>query len=229
MTGDGGTTYTDITSQVTATWKRISLPTAVLANPSIGFKLAVSGDSFDIDFVQNENGNTIGSPRQTAGSPVNGYGDRSTADDSGGSYLSPLPPFLRGGFGWCMELSAARLETCGPLVSSGGMQAFIKSDGSFRFEGPNAVGAQTPAGQFVRGRTTVNRIAAYVTSAGLIAVCCNGNAVVKQTSVTGPLLTHIDLGTNGSQGNAIHGTVKRVSFFADGILTDSDLINFTKI
>lgn len=107
------------------------------------------------------------------------------------------------------------------------MQARILADGSFRYESSTAVGAQTPAGQFIRGKDTVNKIAAYITSAGLIAVCCNGNAVVKQASSLSSGLAHMDLGTNGSQSMCMHGTVKRVAFFNADILTDTDLIQFT--
>lgn len=92
MTMDGGTTWTNITSQITSNWTRISLPTAVITNPQVGFKIANSGDSVAIDFVQNENGNTISSPRETTTAAINSFGDRASAEDSGGTKLSPLPP-----------------------------------------------------------------------------------------------------------------------------------------
>lgn len=56
MTMDGGTTWVDITSQLGAgVWARATIPTQTLANPSVGFKLATSGDAIAVDFVQNEN------------------------------------------------------------------------------------------------------------------------------------------------------------------------------
>ena len=56
MTMDGGSTYVDVTSQIGASYARISIPTQTLANPSIGFKIATNGDSIAVDGVQNENG-----------------------------------------------------------------------------------------------------------------------------------------------------------------------------
>ncbi len=51
ITRDGGTTYTDITSQInSSTWTRVTL-TSTVTDPSIGFKLAVSGDAIAIDAV----------------------------------------------------------------------------------------------------------------------------------------------------------------------------------
>lgn len=58
MTTDGGTTWTDVTSQVgsAGTWALASIPAQTVTNPSIGFKLATSGDAIGVDWAQNENG-----------------------------------------------------------------------------------------------------------------------------------------------------------------------------
>ena len=57
MTMDGGTTWTDITAQLSTTaWTRIAIASQTLANPSVGFKLATSGDAIAIDGVQNTAG-----------------------------------------------------------------------------------------------------------------------------------------------------------------------------
>ncbi len=57
MTTDGGTTWTNITSGLSATlWTRISIPAQTLANPSVGFRLVTNGDKIAVDFVQNETG-----------------------------------------------------------------------------------------------------------------------------------------------------------------------------
>lgn len=63
MTRDGGTTWTDITSQLnTSTFTRVSILNTSVTNPSVGFKLAVSGDAIDVDFVQDEAGVVATSP-----------------------------------------------------------------------------------------------------------------------------------------------------------------------
>jgi hypothetical protein len=60
MTTDGGTTWTVVA--VTAAWARVTIPTQTVVNPSLGFRIATSGDAFAIDFVQNENGIFATSP-----------------------------------------------------------------------------------------------------------------------------------------------------------------------
>jgi hypothetical protein len=41
---------------VTSAWTRVSIPTQTIANPTVGFKLATSGDAIGVFLVQNENG-----------------------------------------------------------------------------------------------------------------------------------------------------------------------------
>lgn len=48
MTLDGGTSWTDVTVDVSATYDRVSF-TATVVNPSIGFRFGDSGDVFEID------------------------------------------------------------------------------------------------------------------------------------------------------------------------------------
>lgn len=56
MTTDGGVTYTDITSQLGASYVLVQITQAAVTNPSFGFKIAVSGDAIDVDMNQNEAG-----------------------------------------------------------------------------------------------------------------------------------------------------------------------------
>lgn len=222
MTQDNGSTWTTVT--VTAAWTRVEIPYATLANPVVGFRIGTSGDSFAVDFVQEEKGNTISGPLATTSSTFRGWGDRATADDSGGSYLSPVAAVFRGGHGFFMELCSARIEQSGPLVSSAGPQCRINTDGSVSYSG----NVQTTAGEFVRGRFTVNRIAGYLHSDGTAGVCCNGNAPSTNTGAAlYPSMAHMDLATNGNLGMSIHGLVRRIAIFGDGVLTPALLQQFT--
>lgn len=54
MTTDNGSTWTTVT--VTAGWTRLVIPSQTVTDPVFGFRLATSGDSVAVDFVQNENG-----------------------------------------------------------------------------------------------------------------------------------------------------------------------------
>jgi hypothetical protein len=54
MTQNGGTTWTAVT--VTADWTRVTIPSATVTNPSVGFRIVTSGDAIAVDGVQCENG-----------------------------------------------------------------------------------------------------------------------------------------------------------------------------
>jgi len=56
MTTNNGTNWDAVT--VTAGYTQLSIPARTLANPTIGFRIGTSGDSFAIDFVQNEVSNS---------------------------------------------------------------------------------------------------------------------------------------------------------------------------
>ena len=63
FTRNGGTTWTDITSQInSSTWTRIKIENSSVLNPSIGFLIATSGDAIDVDVVQDEAGAFASSP-----------------------------------------------------------------------------------------------------------------------------------------------------------------------
>jgi hypothetical protein len=51
ITLDGGSTYTDITSQLNSSTYTLIQSTQTLANPSIGFKITTSGDKIAVDFA----------------------------------------------------------------------------------------------------------------------------------------------------------------------------------
>jgi len=57
MTQNGGTTWTSIT--VTSDWTRVSLASATVTNPSVGFRIVTSGDEIAVDGVQLENGSFV--------------------------------------------------------------------------------------------------------------------------------------------------------------------------
>lgn len=54
MTQNGGTLWTAIA--VTAGWTRVSIPSATITNPSVGFRIVTNGDAIDVAYVQCETG-----------------------------------------------------------------------------------------------------------------------------------------------------------------------------
>ena len=80
MTTDGGTTWTDITSQLGAgAYARATIPAQTVTNPSVGFKFATSGDKIAVDFFGNENGAFQTSPLVVASASVTRAADALTA------------------------------------------------------------------------------------------------------------------------------------------------------
>ena len=83
FTQDGGSTWTDITSQLnSSTYSRVQI-TATLANPSVGFKISTSGDAIAVDCVQNEAGAVATSPIVTTTTTVNRNADVLTYQTAG--------------------------------------------------------------------------------------------------------------------------------------------------
>jgi len=68
MTQNGGTTWTAIT--VTSSWSRVSIPSATVTNPSVGFRIATSGDAIAVDYVQCETGTFVTSAIETTTAAV---------------------------------------------------------------------------------------------------------------------------------------------------------------
>ena len=54
MTQDNGSTWTSVT--VTSGWTRVTIPSATVTNPVVGFRIVTSGDAIAVDYVQCEDG-----------------------------------------------------------------------------------------------------------------------------------------------------------------------------
>ena len=142
FTQDGGSTWTDITSQInSSTWSRVPI-TATLANPSVGFKISTSGDAIDVDCVQNEAGAVATSPIVTTTAAVTRNADSLTyqtasnwSDTAGTAYIEAQPlSWVAGG--------AIGSATNGLLLSAANSGA-TASDGTNTANGP----AGAPSGR----------------------------------------------------------------------------------
>ncbi len=57
MTMDGGTTWRNVTAQITSTgYTKIQIPSQTLASLSVGFRLVTNGDKIAVDLVDNDDG-----------------------------------------------------------------------------------------------------------------------------------------------------------------------------
>lgn len=212
MTTDGGTTWTTVT--VTASYTRVSVPTQTLANPSVGFRIGTSGDSFAIDYVQNENSNTVTPPIATTTVAVNRPQNRATCLNK-----APLRDLVKG------DVFAVYWE--GKMDVAGGRSPFV-SDANFTFStstlGKMTVGtAASPDGAVPFG--TYFKFCLNRDAGGAIRLSINGGAVFAGTMASNAALTHFDIATNGAGASNIRGIVKRVAFFSS--LTDAQMIALT--
>ena len=135
FTQDGGSTWTDITSQInSSTWSRVEI-TATLANPSVGFKISTSGDAIDVDCVQNEAGAVATSPIVTTTAALTRNEDSLTYQTSGN---------------WSDTVGTAYVEV-EPLAYSGGaigsatngLLLSTSNSGATAFDGTNAANGPT--------------------------------------------------------------------------------------
>ena len=142
FTQDGGSTWTDITSQInSSTWSRVQI-TSTLANPSVGFKISTSGDAIDVDCAQNEAGAVATSPIVTTIEAVTRNADSLTyqtasnwSDTEGTAYIEAQPlAWVAGG--------AIGSATNGLLLSAANSGA-TASDGTNTANGP----AGSPSGR----------------------------------------------------------------------------------
>lgn len=110
MTTDGGATWTAIT--VTAAYTRVRCPAQTVTNPQFGFRLAASGDSIAVDYVQNENGPAMTSPMLTGAS---------SAARTSDSYYVPyaVPPIASTFYVRGYELGTVLLPASARLISVG--------------------------------------------------------------------------------------------------------------
>ena len=104
FTQDGGSSWTDITSQINSnTYSRVQV-TSTLANPSVGFKISTSGDAIAVDIVQNEAGSVATSPIVTTTAIVTRNADSLTyqisgnwSDTAGTAFVEVAPLAYSGG------------------------------------------------------------------------------------------------------------------------------------
>lgn len=102
MTGDGST-YTTIT--LTTAWAQLSLPTATVTNPIVGFKIVTSGDAIAVDMVQNE---AVGATADQPSTPIDTTTVSATRNTDVLFLLTTSVPFFTGQAG----ASAIFSEAC---------------------------------------------------------------------------------------------------------------------
>jgi hypothetical protein len=193
MTQDGGATYTVLT--VTSGITRVAIPSQTLTNPTIGFRIATSGDSFLIDAVQCEVGAFATSPIYTAGSATTRPAEKVT------------PAVL-----------TDALQTAGAFVYRGRLApataaTFIGGDGGNAILGRTAVATRVMSMNGTVSLSADTTGTPYTGSFGVAvtfdatgrSLSINGSALGTDTNVVRTTATGVTIGA-GSSTNALSQT-----------------------
>lgn len=207
MTTDGGSTWATVT--ITSSWARYSIPTQTLANPSVGFRLATSGDSIAVDFAQNEDGTFASSAILTTTVAVQ------RAADVVSVLLAGLPVSATAGTLF-VDYTVDRVESSyllAGLLSDATANEFFGSGQSTVVYAQIVDGGVTQADIF----HTLPAIGAQTRHAMAwapndIASCLNAGTVGTDSVATMPTVTKLEIGS-GLGGGFLFGHMRRVALY----------------
>lgn len=236
LTQDGGSTWTDISSQINSNgFTRVSISAQTLTNPQSGLRLATSGDSVAVDFFQTENSPFVTSPIATTASTVSRgsempmFGTTSTAYNDGQRIINDIH-FGTPASMFC-DFTGNGVASC--RVKGGGNTPMWRldgaADGGAAVFGTGATGttaSTSNSGNY--GVGNFNKVAARINGAGC-AVSLNGGAIATNTSKVAWSGTddHIGLGNKGDGLSSINGYIRRLTLFKRE-LTDGELMELSR-
>lgn len=221
MTMDGGTTWTVIT--VTASYAKVTVPNATLANPQVGFRLVTNGDAIAVDFAQNEVGAFAGDPIPTTSASATQGADSLVIGPTGGVPVT----------GW--NASAGTLFTKGTSalgVAIGNQRYAIFQDAS----GTNEWGvARASADRTAHWSSSVVDVATGVINdntafklvaagaANDVAVSLNGAAPATSGAQSPPgSVDRLSLGNRAAGDRSLEGYLSQVAYWPSR-LSNADL------
>jgi hypothetical protein len=144
ITRDGGTSWTDVTADINGTtWSRVKIENTSVLNPSVGFKIATSGDEIDVDVCQDEAGAFASSPIITTTTAVTRNADAVTFQtasnwsDTAGWVLATVR-----GESWTNATGTAIGDGTNGLKLSASNSGIVAYDGTSTVNGP----AGSPSG-----------------------------------------------------------------------------------
>lgn len=226
MTMNGGTTWTPVT--VTTNWTRVEIPTATLANPSVGFQIVTSGDAIAVDCVQNENGafatsaiptTTVAVARVADVAVMTGTNFSSWYNQPAGTFVAEfqLLPGVIGVTGNRVALSADNTSTAQSIILYRNVSNVARTD-------VTAVSAMysSNVGTVVAG---VNKLGLSATLNDF-AACLNGGTVVLDTLGSMPTPTQMRIGWDGQGTNYLNGHIRKIKF-SNVAKSDVDLQTLT--
>lgn len=216
MTTDGGTSWVVVTSQISASWARVSIPAQTVTNPSSGFRITTSGDKIAVDYDQNETG-VLTSPTvaPTAAAVTRNADDITLATSSISGFSSAITSVyvraIPGGY-----FGAPQFIT----ISDGTVQNFIDfyRTSSTAVQGDVASGnlnqaMLAPAGTVASNTTNKIMVTATIND---FAACVNGGAVATDVSGSMPVSpTTMQIGGfPGQPAQYLNGWITDIELYA---------------
>jgi hypothetical protein len=210
MTMDGGATWTAIA--VTSGWTSVAIPTQTLANPSVGFRIATSGDAVAIDLVQNENGTlatsyipttTVAVTRTADTAEMTGTNFSSWWNASAGTFVAEYRPQSVSGTQPVISVNDTTANEAIRLYGSGTDPKAIIVDGG-------ATQADLDAGTIAANANFYKLGLAFTLND--FAACLDGGTVATDTAGTLPTVTQLQFHTDIA-GNIANLHIKRLQFF----------------
>lgn len=215
MTTDGGTTWVNVTSQISTSYAKVSIPVQTVTNPSTGFRITTNADSIAVDFVMQTT--VADAPAiETTTADVTVNADSITAAHDGGTegtlYVRAIGPVSSdvSYFGLDNGTTAERVL----LGVSANANFVLVTDGAvqqaFVTQATRTVGGtERPAGRYKLNDTNVAR---------------NGTAATADTICTTPTTTFIRLGDAG--GTVSDTVIQAVQRQSRG-LSDAELVTLS--
>lgn len=225
ITLDGGSTYTDVTSQINSSGYTLVQKTQTVTNPSLGIKLGTNTDKIAVWCGQLEVGAFATSPIVTTTTSVARNADSVT-----------LTSTAQGAFSTTFPLSAYVKASSSAVTTGASATLFAWSDGTnnnrerMLYGTSNNVGAETAVSGTPNTATTANTAAQGATFAAACtlntndgAVALNGGTVGAQATMAQPSgLNTFQLGQLNGSG-FLNSYLKRLALFsgqrlANGVL-----------
>jgi len=230
MTIDGGSTYTDITSQLNSSnYTKVAVASQTLANPSIGFKIGTSGDAIAVDFVQCENNSYATTPMLTTSASL-GRGAEATfyMGDGTGNPNNAGQQLIRdidNGTPATVLIQYSGNFSKQHLLHGDAISAmFVTGPAS---GGTIAYNSATTANSENFGLGSINKAIWRVDGTGS-GICLNGGAIATSSTKVGAYSdpSHGGLGNRGIGDYPIDGYIVRVSYWRKA-LTDGEMIRLS--
>ncbi len=239
MTIDGGSTYTDITSQInsgTYTW--VQIPNQTITNPSVGFKISTSGDSIAVDFFQYENYGYATTPLLTTNATVSRGTDEPAIGILSGGNTNDGYRLIRSlictGGPWSVycEATGNTAPSINTILTDWGFTLKAGTGGEpGTMKGVTGGNTATSANSGIFGLGNINKVCGRV-GGQAASVCLNGGSVVT-AGAGAPIYalpsngaTHAGLGNNGAAAMPLNGYMKRLAFW-NRELSNGQMIEFT--